>query len=126
MTIKLPKFIGHRGVKDLIPENTIQSINKAIELSLKWVEVDVKISKDFIPFLLHDDNLERTTNGFGLCCDHNFDDLLKLDAGSWFNNNFAEERNTSFSNTWFLQKHNDFRKTYNFQKSIVSNIYLNT
>ena len=46
MTFHLPKLIGHRGVKDLCPENTIDSIKKAIELNLKWIEVDVKISKD--------------------------------------------------------------------------------
>ena len=56
MTINLPKLIGHRGVKDLAPENTLQSINQAIQLNIKWIEVDVKISKDHIPFLLHDDN----------------------------------------------------------------------
>ena len=52
--INLPKLIGHRGVRDLAPENTLQSIKKAIELNIKWVEIDVKISKDHIPFLLHD------------------------------------------------------------------------
>ena len=65
MTINLPKLIGHRGVRDLAPENTLQSIKKAIELNIKWVEIDVKISKDHIPFLLHDSSLERTTSGNG-------------------------------------------------------------
>ena len=65
MTINLPKLIGHRGVKDLAPENTLQSINQAIQLNIKWIEVDVKISKDHIPFLLHDNNLGRTTSGNG-------------------------------------------------------------
>ncbi len=59
MTINLPKLIGHRGVRDLAPENTLQSIKKAIELNIKWVEIDVKISKDHIPFLLHDSSLKE-------------------------------------------------------------------
>ena len=82
MNIKLPKFIGHRGVKDLIPENTIQSVNKAIDLNLKWVEVDVKVSKDLVPFLLHDDNLDRTTSGSGIPINYRYNELNKLDAGS--------------------------------------------
>ena len=80
----LPKLIGHRGVKDLKPENTLQSISKAFDLGLKCVEVDVKISKDNIPLLLHDDTLNRTTNGSGLVCDYKFDEINQLDAGYYF------------------------------------------
>ena len=81
-----PKLIGHRGVKNLSPENTLNSIKLAHKLGLKWVEIDVKISKDSIPILLHDDTLERTTNGKGLPTDFNYDDLKKLDAGFSFYN----------------------------------------
>ena len=84
MTISLPKLIGHRGVRDLAPENTLQSIKKAIELNIKWVEIDVKISKDHIPFLLHDNSLERTTSGNGSPLNYKYSELYKLDAGSWF------------------------------------------
>ena len=80
----LPKLIGHRGVKDLKPENTIESISKAFELGLECVEIDVKISKDSIPLLLHDDTLDRTTNGSGLVCDFTFDEISQLDAGYYF------------------------------------------
>ena len=57
----LPKLIGHRGVKNLKPENTLESITKAFDLGLECVEIDVKVSKDSIPLLLHDDTLDRTT-----------------------------------------------------------------
>jgi len=82
----LPKIIGHRGVKDLFPENTIQSISAAFNLGLDWVEVDVKISKDKIPFLLHDDTLNRTTSGKGLANLLNYSDIKNLDAGYFFYN----------------------------------------
>ncbi len=85
-TINLPKLIGHRGVKDLCPENTIESITKAFDIGLKYVEVDVKISKDEIPILLHDDTLDRTTNGSGLAINFNYHNLKKLDAGEFFYN----------------------------------------
>ena len=66
------------------PENTLASIKLAQTLGLKWIEVDVKISKDEVPILLHDDTLDRTTNGKGLPTDHNYEELKKLDAGSYF------------------------------------------
>ena len=64
--LSLPKLIGHRGVKNLSPENTLNSIRLANKLGLEWVEIDVKIYKDSIPILFHDDSLNRTTNGDGL------------------------------------------------------------
>ena len=84
MTFTLPKLIGHRGVRNLSPENTLYSINQAIKLNLKWIEIDVKISKDHIPFLLHDDYLDRTTSGKGNPQNYNYKDIFDLDAGSWF------------------------------------------
>ncbi len=85
-TLKLPKLIGHRGVKDLCPENTIESIVKAFEIGLTYVEIDVKVSKDEIPILLHDDTLDRTTNGKGLAINYNYNDIKKFDAGKFFYN----------------------------------------
>ena len=84
MSLNLPRIIGHRGVKDIAPENTVLSINAAIEHNLKWVEVDVKVSKDNIPFLLHDDLLDRTTSGKGYPINFNIKDIQALDAGTWF------------------------------------------
>ena len=84
MTFSLPKIIGHRGIKALAPENTILSINEAIKHNLKWIEIDVKVSKDNIPFLLHDDLLDRTTSGKGCPYQYNFTEIKKLDAGTWF------------------------------------------
>ena len=75
MIFKLPKIIGHRGVKDIAPENTILGISKAIEHNLEWVEIDVKVSKDNIPFLLHDDLLDRTTSGKGYPYNYSLEDI---------------------------------------------------
>ncbi len=83
-TLKLPKLIGHRGVKDLCPENTLVSISRAFEIGLNFVEIDVKISKDRVPILLHDDTLDRTTNGSGLAIDYDYENIKKLDAGKFF------------------------------------------
>ena len=87
--LNIPKIIGHRGVKDIAPENTILSINKAIEHNLRWIEIDVKTSKDNIPFLLHDDLLDRTTSGKGYPHEYNYREIELLDAGSWFDKKFS-------------------------------------
>ena len=84
--LNLPKLIGHRGVKNLAPENTLDSIELAHKLGLKWIEVDVKITKDKIPIVLHDDSLDRTTNFKGLTIDFLYEEIKKLDAGSFFYN----------------------------------------
>ena len=73
---KLPRLIGHRGVKDLEPENTLKSISKAFELGLECIEVDAKISKDNTPILIHDDTLERTTTGRGLVSNFTFEEIF--------------------------------------------------
>ena len=93
----LPKLIGHRGVKNLKPENTLESISKAFDLGLECVEIDVKVSKDNIPLLLHDDTLDRTTNGSGLVCNFTFDQIKHLDAGYYFYNSKTDIKVPSLS-----------------------------
>ena len=100
----LPKLIGHRGVKNLKPENTLESITKAFELGLECVEIDVKVSKDSIPLLLHDDTLDRTTNGTGLVCDFTFDQINYLDAGYYFYNSKTDIKVPSLSSVLDLIK----------------------
>ena len=100
----LPKLIGHRGVKNLKPENTIESITTAFDLGLECVEIDVKVSKDNIPLLLHDDTLDRTTNGSGLVCDYTFEEINKLDAGYYFYKSKTEIKVPSLSSVLDLVK----------------------
>ena len=102
--LNLPKLIGHRGVKNLSPENTIDSIELAKKIGLNWVEFDVKISKDLIPIVFHDDTLERTTNGIGLLIDYYYEDLKKLDAGSFFYKKKTKINIPSFEDILFLAK----------------------
>ncbi len=92
MSIKLPKVIGHRGAKAYAPENTVESIETAASLGVEWVELDVKLTKDNIPIIFHDEELDRTTNGTGLIAQTNYEDLRDLDAGSWFGDSFVAAR----------------------------------
>jgi len=88
----IPKIIGHRGAAGLAPENTLSSIKKAYKSGLVFIEIDVKVTKDNIPILLHDDTIDRTTNKLGKCSNYNFDELSNLDAGSWFNKKYKNEK----------------------------------
>jgi glycerophosphoryl diester phosphodiesterase len=87
--LKLPSVIGHRGAAAYAPENTLESILTAVEMGVKWVELDVKLSKDMVPIIFHDDDLDRTTNGHGPVAAMNFNDIRDLEAGSWFSDSFA-------------------------------------
>lgn len=89
MSLKLPKVIGHRGAKAYAPENTLESIATAAELGVEWVELDVKLTRDNVPIIFHDEELDRTTNGSGLVRDTDYADIQNLEAGSWFGDSFA-------------------------------------
>lgn len=89
MTLKLSKVIGHRGAAAYAPENTIEGIHTAADMGVEWVELDVKLTKDDVPIIFHDDELDRTTNGSGLVAETNYADLQDLECGSWFSDSFA-------------------------------------
>ena len=74
--------IGHRGACGHAPENTLASSQKAIALGCDGFEFDVQLTKDGEPVVIHDETLERTTNGKGMVCDFTFAELQKLDAGN--------------------------------------------
>ncbi len=80
--------IGHRGVPDMAPENTIESFEKVLELNLDGFELDVQLTKDNIPVVIHDEKVDRTTDGKGFVKDYNYKDLRKLDAGSYYNSKY--------------------------------------
>lgn len=90
--LDLPKVIGHRGAAAHAPENTLASIRAARALGASWVEFDVKLTQDGIPILMHDDRLERTTDGRGRVRDRTLSGIRRLDAGVRFGFAFAGER----------------------------------
>lgn len=83
------EVVVHRGANRLAPENTIPSALAALREGATWVEVDVRPSKDGVLFNLHDETLDRTTNGHGLLADMYAEEVERLDAGSWFGQEFV-------------------------------------
>lgn len=87
----LPTVVAHRCGGRLAPENTLAGLNISAALGCKGVEFDVMLSGDGTPVLIHDETLERTTNGFGRVADTGDALLRRLDAGSAFDARFAGE-----------------------------------
>ena len=89
-----PKFvkIGHRGAGGLAPENTLSAIAKGLENKVDRIEIDVQQTADGKVILMHDMSVDRTTNGHGLVKNYTLADISKLDAGSWFDKKFANEK----------------------------------
>ncbi|MEO1085553.1 MAG: glycerophosphodiester phosphodiesterase family protein, partial [Acidobacteriota bacterium] len=85
------RVIAHRGFSGRAPENTLAAVRAAIELGADMVEVDVTLTADGHVVLMHDDTLDRTTDGTGAAMDATLEELRKLDAGSWFDPSFAGE-----------------------------------
>lgn len=74
---------GHRGYSRKYPENTLLSFQAAIELGVDMLELDLHLSADGVVMIMHDNTLERTTNGTGLLRDKTCAELKELDAGGW-------------------------------------------
>ncbi|WP_377891179.1 glycerophosphodiester phosphodiesterase [Alkalihalobacillus sp. R86527] len=75
------KVYGHRGSAGTHPENTLVSFKAAEKAGAHGIEFDVQLSKDDIPVVIHDEKVDRTTNGVGWVKDYRYEDLCKLDAG---------------------------------------------
>lgn len=82
-------LIAHRGYSSEAPENTIFAFNLAIKHGYKDIELDVQLTKDGTPIVIHDPTLDRTTNGSGLVSDHTYAQIRTLDAGSWYSSSYA-------------------------------------
>jgi glycerophosphoryl diester phosphodiesterase len=74
------------------PENTLAAFRHAISLGVRYVECDVQMSRDGQLVVIHDETLDRTTNGTGPVRDYTFEELRHFDAGAWFGPQFAGER----------------------------------
>ena len=89
--INRPLVFAHRGASLLAPENTMAAFHKAIQIGADGVELDVRLSLDGIPVVLHNSHVDKTTNGHGSVYDLTLDELHLLDAGSWFDNSYQNQ-----------------------------------
>ena len=87
----LPLWVAHRGAGKLAPENTLAAFRLGAAHGYRAFECDVKLSADGVPFLLHDDTLDRTTPQRGVAGDLPWAALSRLDAGGWHSRAYAGE-----------------------------------
>lgn len=92
--LKGKKFdiIAHRGASGIAPENTMAAFKAAIDMGVDMVELDVRNTFDEQIVVFHDETLDRTTNGTGYVHDMTLEEIKKLDAGSWFDPKFSDEK----------------------------------
>lgn len=86
-----PRWVAHRGAGQLAPENTLAAFRLGHAHGYRMFECDVRLSADGVPFLLHDDALDRTTDGKGFVTGLDWATLSRLDAGSWHSPAFRGE-----------------------------------
>lgn len=84
--------IGHRGDAKNAPENTLISFKRAIEMGADGIELDVQMSKDGQLVVIHDERVDRTTDGIGFVKDFTLKEIKRLDAGIKFGKKFSGER----------------------------------
>lgn len=93
---KRPLIIAHRGASGLAPENTLTAFEKAIEIGVDRIEMDLRQSIDGEVVVIHDKTIRRTTNGWGSVRKLSLKRLQKYSAGSWFDPDFSPERIPTF------------------------------
>lgn len=84
--------IAHRGASGSAPELTRVAFDRALEIGVDMIEVDVQLTSDDHPIIVHDDTLDRTTSGAGPVRSKRWADIRILDAGSWFAPEYADQR----------------------------------
>ena len=80
---------GHRGDRSAAPENTLPALQGALDSAMDFVETDLQLTADGVVVLMHDDTVDRTTDGTGAVADLTFAEIRALDAGTWYSTNFA-------------------------------------
>lgn len=90
--LDMVQVIAHRGASGYAPENTRAAFDLAIEMGADAIETDLQVTADGVLVLIHDDRVDRTTDGTGPVADYTLAELQDLDAGGWFDPAFAGQR----------------------------------
>ena len=91
-----PDIVAHRGASGYAPENTIAAFDLAVKMKADYIEIDVQRTKDGKLILIHDTTVDRTTDGTGKVGDFTYEEIRRLDAGSWMSEEFRGEKVPTF------------------------------
>jgi glycerophosphoryl diester phosphodiesterase len=86
------QIFAHRGYSAKYPENTMAAFKAALQFNIDGIELDVHETKDGALVVIHDEKVNRTTNGKGYVKDYTLKQIQQLDAGSWFHKKFKDEK----------------------------------
>ena len=86
------EIIAHKGASGVAPENTMIAFEKALDLDVDMIELDVRHTRDEEIIVFHDQTLDRTTNGTGDVHDYTLEEIRELDAGSWFDSQYSDQK----------------------------------
>jgi glycerophosphoryl diester phosphodiesterase len=110
---------AHRGASAYYPENTMLSFEKAIEMGCTGIETDVQLTKDGVLVLIHDELVDRTTNGEGFVKDYPYNELNKLDAGCWKSKEFTGLKIPTVEELLLLTKDKNIIINFEIKNGIV-------
>ena len=111
--------VAHRGLSGLYPENTMIAFRKAIEADCDGIEMDVHLTRDGVPVVIHDEEVDRTTNGSGYVKDFTYEQLCNLDAGIKFSDEFKGEKIPTLKEFFDFMKDNDKLINIELKNSII-------
>jgi glycerophosphoryl diester phosphodiesterase len=111
------KIAAHRGASSLASENTLAAFIKAAELGCEWIEIDVQLTLDNIPAVIHDKTVNRCSDGRAVVSKMSLQRLKSRDAGLWFEEAFRGEQIPALEETLLLTRN------YNLKTNIEFKIY---
>ncbi len=114
-----PLVIAHRGDSKNAPENTLASFKKALEMGVDGIEFDVQLTKDGQLVVIHDERVDRTTDGIGYVKDFTLKELKMLDAGLKFDKKFAGEKIPTLFEVFELVKYKKLILNIEIKSGIV-------
>lgn len=110
---------AHRGASGYFPENTMLAFEKAVSLGSTGIETDIQMTKDGVLVLIHDERVDRTTDGTGYVKDYTYKELLKLDAGSYVSEEFKGLKVPTLEELLQFASHNELKLDLELKSNII-------
>ena len=89
-------IIAHRGASAFAPEHTMAAYEAAIHADVDYIEIDLQMTEDGVLVAMHDEKVDRTTDGTGFVKEYSLEELKELNAGRWFNDAYPDLANREF------------------------------
>ncbi len=115
----MPKVFAHRGFSATAPENTLAAFQAALKAGAEGFELDVQMTRDGQVVVIHDEKVNRTTDGVGWVKDYTLAELRKLDAGAWFDAEYAGQKVPLLSEVLELLTHNELQLNVELKSGLV-------